>query len=277
MFNRGIENMASYGDIVSRSLKFSLHPKRWLQFFVVDAILYAIAAQLVISNLPNFAAFLASVEVGVEVALSVMSFIGIVIAVFAVFWLVRMWIQGAMIQQSANEKAKIAGTFRYGLRRYVSLLLATIIVGVIGYVVGVVPFIGWLLTLVVSIVLLFTAQAVMVSKLGFADALKGAYAMFRRRPGSVFLAWLATALVSLIITGIFLLPAFAVFGAVLLPVLAGAGTSASMVSLITAVLQNIGLLVVVGLVFLVGSSIAATFGVKALTEFYVTWKKKKMF
>ncbi len=269
--------MADYGNILAKSLKFSLHPKRWLQFFIIDAIFFAILAQLVLSNLPNFVALLASAEVGMAVAVSVISFIGTMIAVSVVFWLVRMWIQGAVIQQSANEKAKISGSFKYGLRRYISLLLATIIVAIIGSAVSLVPVAGTVLMLIVSIILVFAAQGVMVSKLGFVDALKGAHAMFRRRPGSVFLAWLATTLVSLIITCIFLLPAFVVFGAVLLPVIVGAGTDASFVTLIAAVMQNIGLLAVVGLIFLVGSSIAATFGIKALTEFYVTWKKKKLF
>ncbi len=269
--------MADYGEILARSLKFSVHPKRWLQFFIIDAVFFTILAQLVVSNLPNFAVLLASAEVSLNVALSVVSFIGTIAAVYVVFWLVRLWIQGALIQQSANEKAKITGTFRYGLRRYVSLLLATAVVAIIGSVVSLVPVAGSVLTLIVSIVLLFVAQGVMVSKLGFAEALRAAYAMFRRRPGSVFLVWLAMALVSLIITGIFLLPAFAVFGAVLLPVLIGAGTDASFITLLSAVMQNISLLVVVGLIFLVGSSIAATFGVKALTEFYTVWKKKKLF
>jgi len=268
--------MADYADILKKSLKFSVHPKRWLPFFIVDVVFYAAIVQFVLSNISTLVGLISSAEVSLESAVAMVSFIGAVIACSAVFWLIRMWIQGAVIQQSANSKMKLAESYRYGLRRYISLLLATAVVAIIGWAVGLVPFIGSVLTLVVSIVLLFAAQGVMVSKMGFAGAVSDAYRMFRKMPGSVFLAWLATALVSLIITGIFLLPAFAAFGATLLPALVSMGSEASIMSVVSVLMQNITLLTVVGAIFIVGSSIAATFSIKSITEFYMAWRKRKL-
>jgi len=276
MLNRSIENMADYADILKKSLKFSVNPKRWLPFFIVDVALYGLMALFVLSNLGNMVSLLSSTEISLEAAVAFVSFMGVILALSAVFWLIRLWVQGAVIQQSAREKDRVAGTFRYGLRRYISLLLATAVVAIIGLIVGLVPVAGSVLTLIVSMVLVFAAQGVMVSKLGFIGTLSNAYNMFRKKPGSVFLAWLATTLIALAISGIFLLPALVIFGTALLPALVSMGTDASLLSVVSVLMQNISLLVVVGVVFLVGSSIAAAFSTKSITEFYMAWHKKKL-
>jgi len=271
--------MADYGDILSKSLRFAVQPKRWLQLLIIDAVFYSVAAWLVLSNIQNFISFFASAGMDLAVIGPVVSFISYMVAASVVFWLARMWIQGALLQQSANEKTKVADSYRYGLRRFISLLLATAIAAIIGGLAGAVPFVGTVLTFMVSIVLVFASQCVMVSKLGFAEALGNACKMFRERPGSVFLAWLATSLVSLVIMVLFLLPAFIAFGSVLFPALMGITGSdvSSFMPLITTITQNLGLLGIAAFIFLVGSSIAGAFSIKALTEFYKAWSKKKLF
>ncbi|MBM3303986.1 MAG: hypothetical protein FJY76_02725 [Candidatus Aenigmarchaeota archaeon] len=268
--------MTDYADILKKSLRFSVHPKRWLPFFIVDAVFYAAVIQFVLSNLGGLVGMMSSAELSLEAAATFVYFIGTVLAMSAVFWLIRTWVQGAVILQSAREKDRVAGTFNYGLRRYISLVLATAVVAIIGMAVSIVPYIGSILSIIVSIVLVFVAQGVMVSKMGFAGALGSAFDMFRNRPGSVFLAWLATALVSLIIAGIFLLPAFAAFGVTMLPALVSMGAEASIMSVVLLMMQNITLLAVVGVIFTIGTSIAAAFSTKSLTEFYMAWHKRKL-
>lgn len=267
--------MTNYGDILLKSLKFSINPKRWLPFFIVDVAFMGLMLQFVLSDVNLFIAGMASVETNPALIGQFIGFLAVLFACIAIWSLVRLWVQGAVIQQSFKEKEKVSDTFRYSLKRYPSLLVALIIVSVIGGIAGMVPYIGWVLSIIAALVLLFTFQSVIVSKLGFAKALGSSYHIFRKRPGSVFLAWLAMAIISLVITGIFLLPALALFGTSILPAIIGAGSDATFFTLLSLLMQNIYSLVAAGIVFLLGSSVAMAFSNKATTEFYLAWGKKK--
>lgn len=267
--------MADYGDILVKSLKFSVRPKRWLPFFIADVVFIGLMLQIMLSDMGMFVTWLASVETNPALIGQAIGSIALLVACIIAWSLVKLWVQGAVVQQSFKEKEKVGDAFRYSLKRYPSLLIAFIIVGAISGIAGMVPYVGWILSIIAGLALMFVFQGVIVFKLGFAEAIGGSYYIFRKRPGSVFLAWLAIVIISLIVTGIFMLPALALFGTALLPALIGAGTDATFYALVSLLLQNLNALMAVGVIFLLGSSIATTFSSKAATEFYLAWGKKK--
>lgn len=267
---------ANYSDILNKSLRFAVHPKRWLPFFLIHIVFGSLVLAIILGNPGLFSALMAgTADISTMGALM---FAGLtVVGLFAVWMLLNIWIQGAVVQQSANEKETISASLSYSLKRYPSLLLVTIIVGVISGLVGMVPFIGLILSIIVGVVFVFVNQAVIISKQGFAESMKVSYDMFVKRKWPVFLAWLVTAIVAGIITLIALAPAIIGLGVTFIQAILTTGGTASLGSFMSILYQNIYLLVSVAVVFAIGISISAAFSLKSLTEFYKAWSKRKLF
>lgn len=272
--------MVDYGKAISRGLRFGVNPKRWLQFFILDLIFLGIGFSIM---LPNLSA-LSSLISGSQDMANIMGMAGAAASIFAVFivWiLLRIWFAGSIVHQSDKEKEKIGKSFRIACGKYPSIFMATLIVAIIGVVVGMIPYyVGFILSIIVSWMFFFIIQGIMVSKLGFSGTLKNSYRMFRNKPLQVFLAWLLISIITGVIYLIFTLPAMAMMFSVMMPyfgAMAIGGQAAApelMASLSQIIQTNMTGLIVVGIIAMMGLSIATTFALKAQTEFYNQLKKK---
>lgn len=273
--------MVEYGKALSRGLSFGIKPKRWLQLFILDIIFISIGLAIVLPNLPEIISILATSNQDFTMFLP---FIGVAASVFAVFivWiLVRLWFTGAIVHQSYKEKDKISNSYRIAGRKYGHLFLATLIVTIILMAVNMIPYVGWVIAIILSWVFFFIVQGIMVSNMGFAKTIENSYHIFRKNPPQVFLAWLFIAIVTFVIYIIFSIPAmFLMFGmfASLIPMFTGTTLpqSEALASLSQVIQTNMLALIVVGIILLVGMSIAQIFALKAQTEFYLQLKKKKL-
>ena len=267
--------MTDYGDLLSKSFRFSLHPKMWLQFFIVNMIFGSI---IVYSFITNIGIILSGISEAASVAAvsSAAWFLIVFISSFIVYSFVMLWLQGSMIRQSANGKEKISSAFMFPPVRYISLLVAMLIAGFVSGIVVVVPYVGWILSIIVGLVFFFTAQGVMISKLGFAEALKNSYEMFRSRKFDVFVAWLAISIITTLVVILFALPAIVMIGSALVQsIFSGQADLSGMQFLVSLMNENMWMLFAAGTVFCIGMSIAETFTQKAITEFYMSWKNAK--
>ncbi len=273
--------MVKYGDALNRGLRFGVRPRRWLQFFILDMIFISAGLAIIIPNLSNMLPMLLGYS-GAAGSLYYAAGAGIgLIAVFVVWVLARFWFMGSMVHQSVKEKGKISDSFRVAGRKYPTILISFIVVAVVSFIVGMVPYIGWILVLIVSWAFFFVLQAVVVSNLGIEKALSGSWKIFRKLPLQVFLSWLMIAIVTLVIYFIFSIPMIALFSSVSGPLFTmymGAPdiyTSGEILSSLTQIIQaNMAAFVAIGVIMAIGLAIATTFSIRAQTDFYQQLKKK---
>jgi len=262
--------MVNYGKVLGGSLKFSVAPKRWVPLFALDAVFFTSALAYIIANIFMFKSIVGSGGGGLAVVSTLIGAFLVLFAGFIIWMLLRLYVSGAIIHQSAKPK-EFNKSWTVSRQRYLSLLAVVILISALSFIVGMVLYIGWILSIIVSIVFLFSIPVVVVKRMSFDDALREGYKIFRKKPGEVFLAWLLITIVSGIIVLIFFTPMVLAAWSVFMPILIGAGGNAAG---LLALISNGWSLVPFGLVCLVGLAITNVFALCAVTRFYPEFKKK---
>jgi hypothetical protein len=273
--------MADYGKALSRGLRFGIKPKRWLQFFILDLIFLSIGLAITISNLSEIIPIITGYSQDLTGALGLLG-IGIsLLVVFVVWMLVRLWLMGAVVHQSYKEGSRISESFRVAGRKYLHILLATVIVTVIMALVSMIPYyVGLVITIILGWVFFFVIQGIMVSGMGFDKTIVNSYRIFRKSPLEVFIAWLLITIITAVIYLVFAIPAMVLFFGIiysLAPMYMGIGTVTpdAMASLSQTLQANMPAIAVVGIIALIGFAISQAFALKAQTEFYTQLKKPR--
>lgn len=267
--------MASFGNIILDSLKFSIQPKRWLQFFVIDAIFLLAIIALFVGNMTPMMDLLLTATTSVAAATSIVGYFLLLLVGFIIWSFVKLYFVGAIVHQSSSPKEKIGKSLEVSKQRYLSLLAVSIVIGLITTAVSIVPLIGWILAIIVGLIFFFVVPSVIVKKLSFDNSMRDSYQIFKKKKVDVFFIWLATAIIGIVIVGIFAIPGLFVILGVVAP-LVGQLSATTMLSIVMInLLTNIWILVGAAFILLVGLSISNVFVLKATTDFYLEIKKKK--
>jgi len=268
--------MVDYGKVLSKSLKFAFSPRRWLQFFILDLIFFSILFAAFFNSLTEIVAMIVSMSTAPATVLSFMGLLAGLFIVIAIYGLLKLWITGAIIRQSYKENEKMKKTFMFSKSRYLSLLASSIIVGIIVVIVSMIPFIGAFLAIIASWVFFFFIQSVVISKYNFHKSISNSYNIFVKKPLHVIIMWIIVTIISAIIAIVFALPivveVFALVGG-FSGLLSATGMSMALVYL----MNNVHILFILALIYLIGNSIATTFQLKAGAEFYLELNKKLKF
>jgi hypothetical protein len=271
--------MVDYGKALSKGLSFGINPKRWLQFFILDLVFLSIGLAVALPNLSEIIPVMMGGSQDLAGAVQIAGFAVSIMLVFIVWVLIRLWFMGAIVHQSYKGKDKISKSFSVAGRKYLHILVAIIIVTIIAGAVSIIPYVGWIIAIVISWIFFFVLQGIVVSNMGFVGTLQNSYRMFRNRPLQVFLAWLLIAIVTLVIYFVFSIPMLILmFWAIIpiIPSLAGAQMPPEAISALSQMLYtNLPALIVVGVIALIGFAISQVFTLKAQTEFYQQLKKKR--
>ncbi len=261
-----------YSSSIGKALRFAFMPKRWLPFFILDG---AFALLLL-----SYASSLLPLLFGMQNPLSFSQLLGTAAPALAlaILWgLGRVWLIASLIRQSWKEK-EYSKSFRISPEKYLHVLAAIVIVAIISSLVSLVPLIGWILSIIVSLMFLFALQGIVIKDKGPVESLKDSYAIFRKNTLDVFLIWLIISIISIVIAGAFMFPAMAFALGLLSPSIhaaAGATDTSSLAALLEPLFQNLPLLAALGAVMLAGLSITQVFGIKAQTEFYLQFRKAR--
>ena len=265
--------MVNYGKTLSGAIRFSFGPKRWLPIFVLDAVCFTIALTYLLSNASAFRSILSGDVSGILAVSSIFGVAVIAMTLYALWMLVRIYIVGALIHQSVKPK-EFPQSWTVSKQRYLSLLAVMVVVGAISWLAGMIPYVGWLASIITGLVFFFAMPPAIVDKMSFDNAIKVSYNLFRNKLTDVFIAWLVIALISSIILFVFVIPVLLVAFGILLPQLIGVSPSSSGTELLMMLISNRWSLVPAALVFLIGTSIVAVFSIYAQTHFYIQLRKK---
>lgn len=254
--------MVKYWETFVNALKFGFNPKRWLPLFILDAVLLSIVALFLVYGFGIFLSVLTSTG-SAPILTSLITLTVPLIVIVTIDTLLKIWIDGAIIHQ-ANKEKEFEKSWNIALNRYPRLFLVVFVIVILSLLVSMVPFVGFIFIIIISLILFFPLQAVMVDDKKTMDSLKKSWKIFKKKPLSVFIIWLIIAIIgSGVITTVFMLPLLNFLFAQI-----GAQTTGNFVELMLVLVNNIQEAFIYAVVFLVGVSIARAFQLKAQTDFY---------
>ncbi len=260
-----------YGKTVGRALRFSVDPKRWVPLFALDSVVLISVLAYLMSNVLALSAV--SSASGYAALSPIIGMVAVLFCTYIVWILLRIYIMGALIHQSVKPK-DFAKSWAVSRKRYFSLLGVGVIAGLASFFVGIVPYVGWVFSIIVGLVFFFAMPAVVAGKMAFDKALSKSYKIFRKAPVDVFLAWLIISLLSLLIVFIFVLPLLFVFFVSVVPALEGMSSAAGGSEILGVLISNACSLVPALIFMVAGMGIAVAFSVNAQTHFYLQLRKK---
>lgn len=266
-----------YTEIMTKAFNFSYRPRRWLPLYIADLVFLAIFLVLFLSNSEALIAFAElSMESQPDFAATAAMINSVLYALSlgAVWMIVRIWIAGAIVHQSHKPK-EFDKSWRVSGNRIFTLVITSFLVSLIGMIGGAIPTVGWVVSLVLTWVFFFIIQAIIVDNLNVIESMKKSYHIFRNKAFDVFVIWILIALVSISIVVIFSMPMIASFvGSFMTMAMAEASSAEALSLFFLAVQENLGVMVVTGMIALVGMEISTVLGLKAQTDFYMKAGKK---
>ena len=227
----------NWGEPLVKGLKFGIHPRRWLPFFTVDLVFLAIFVAVIMNNLPVITT---AIAMAAAAPASVASYLGMFAGfiVLGIIWaLAKLWVTGAIIHQSFKEKDQLKKSFIVSRNLYIPLFIATLITVIVGIGENMVPYIGWLIGIIFSLIFFFVQPGVIIRKMGPVETIRDSWKIFRKNPLKVFVMWLLITIIVGIIILIFLMPAIAVILGGVLPLL-GQGSEAAVAAALLTLLQK---------------------------------------
>ena len=263
----------NWSKALGDGLKFGFHPQRWLQLLVVDVFFLSVIFSFVYLNLSDIFYLFSSLSTGADrfLVMSLLSYIWIPVVFFILWFIVRIWMNGSIVYQSWKTKgSEIGKSWRYACRKYPSMLFAIVIITLLATLFSMIPYIGWMLSIIISWIFFFTVQAIIIRNTGFYDGLVDSYEIFRKNPFEVIVIWLITAIISVVIFSIFALPMASLLFVNVLYLTETAGIA----SLFLLLKEQMVFFVISGLILLIGISVATAFTLKAQVEFYLQLKKR---
>ncbi|MBI2173221.1 MAG: hypothetical protein HYT73_03375 [Candidatus Aenigmarchaeota archaeon] len=273
--------MVPLGKIFSRAWKYSLEWKRITPFFLLlvpFVMLFAAFAEPALNFLSQYGMLSAAGTIPLDIAVSLTSFFALFAFLIVAVFLIDLYVRGVIID---NAKAFYGGkrlslkSSRKAFRgRYLSLLGAIIIVKLISTGLSVIPFVGWIFTIVLTWVFLVVLQSVVVSRKNTIDSIKDSYNLFISRKLDTVVFWLLLAIISFALFIAAMIPlliaAWPVIAAVLSNLTGGTG-----VSVVDMIRLNLSQIFAAGLVSAFILGFAQLFKESATTFFYIEARKRK--
>lgn len=135
-------------------------------------------------------------------------FLGIYLPTFIIIVLLYLWVSGAVIDQARYfpKGRSLAKSFGYSGSRYMTMICALILQGIIITIASSPPYIGPLISFVVSLFLFYVFQTIIVDKKGCIDSFKRSFSTFSTYPLETFVFGLMIVVISLVVAILFALP-----------------------------------------------------------------------
>ncbi|MBN2101298.1 MAG: hypothetical protein JW716_00310 [Candidatus Aenigmarchaeota archaeon] len=264
--------MVEYGKILGDALRFGVEPRRWLPVLVLDAVAFLLAFSYLMSNALAIQQLVQGNINALLMASSVAGMVGMISLVFIIWSLLRLYIVGALIHQSVKPK-EYDKSWKVSKERYGSILGVGIVVGVISGIVSMVPYVGWVFSIIVSLMFFFAMQIAIAKKSKFDEALRESYGIFRKETVNVFIAWILTSILGGVIIMVFMIPMMATIWSIMLPAMMTMQANSNGIEVLSMLIMNGWTVVPAAIVYLVGLAYVTVFSANAQTNFYLKMKK----
>jgi len=264
--------MANFGDAIRKGLFFSIDPRRWLPLLAVDMLFLGTIFYFILRS-PGLM-ILSSAMPGTaspQIAGAVLGFLFL----GAAWLIIRTWIMGALVQQ-ARHGDRIKESYYIAVGRLHKIIISIIIVSIMSMALSLIPWFGWLISIILAWMFLFLIQGIMLDNLGVVSTFKNSFKMFQKSPMDIFLTWALISIVSFAIMSIFIIVPLLIlsigFALQLLSLASLAGPASP--GTINYITQNLPIISALGVVFLMGMELTQVFSIGAQTDVYIQLKKK---
>lgn len=250
----------NFGAAAGRAFSFAKDASRLLLlsvFYIIAGIALLSPAALLFKGLALQAPSIATL---------VQVFAGF-LAALIVAGLAMTFIVVTLIHNYASRKS-LSNSASFAKSVYLKFLAGMIVLIIIHMLLGLVPFIGFILTIIVSIALFTLQPGLVLGRHGVFQSFSASYSAFKRNKLAVFTAFVIMVAIELAIVFIFAIP-FIATG--LLTVFSAAGTG----QLTAAVASKLPLLAVTGVIMAVGFALATLFATGFQTDVYLQLSKKR--
>lgn len=253
----------NWSDPLSKGLRFGLYPKRWLQYFLVDILFSSMIISYIYVNLSGFISIASGIEETPSLIMGMLGYMVFPLIVFLLWMLFRLWVEASIIHQAWKQRAGILLSFKTAMSKYPSVFAAQLLISLFILLTAMIPLVGWIVTVVVGWIFMFSLIHIVVRNTGFQEGLRGSYLIFRKSAFEVFLVWLITAVIGGLIVLIFAVPSILIF----FTGFSGKG--------IGNLLSNPSLILTGSIFFFIGGAISRCFLIKSHYEYYRQLKGKR--
>jgi len=258
------------GKSIQEAFSFALSPKRVAIFFALDL--------LILFSLSYFFSSLFSVYQITSGVANFLTSLSLFIVVMIFTFFISFWIQGALIDQARYfpKDKPLEESFKYSSSRYLPLLGAAILLGIISFIASIIPFIGFILVVLISLIFFFLQAIIVIDKNGIIDSFKRSYQIFMKRGLTVLGAWLASSLIFFVIILVAGIPLLAMLIGTFLEFIVGSGApSAQVVPPVTFDIVRSPLFQISLVIFALGLAFASVFMIGVQARLYINLTKKR--
>ena|GEM_PF-3804553 len=253
-----------FGKAVSNGFGYAFMKDQFLVYFAFMLVAMSTGGYLAYQVIRAFVSENVAIGMGYVLAL-----IGFVI----VWILVGVWFSLAYVRsyQTRNKKGSLKKAFYEVKGMFWRMLAVTIVIGIISSLVGSVPYIGWLFSLIVGWVFLFVAQFIVISKKMFGDVFSASWKNFRKYTWETIVVWIVNTLIAMGIVFLFVIPLLAYFFTAGFQYMAADDIS----GLFHAIMGQPVVLAATLVIGIVGITISGIFSIGMLTDVFMQMYKKK--
>jgi len=247
------------GKTFSSAFKCAFNAKRMLPYFIINLVIMGFIILLIRSLISS----ISSLNI-ISILSSVLLFIPVIIVMF----LIKLFFDITITENASKywKGRETAFNFAIAKKKYLSVLGASLLAGIITIIVSFVPTIGLLLSIIVSWFFLFIIPIIVLTNKDAVESLKTSYNVFMKNKFDVFVFWLLLSVITFLLALIALIPL--IISA--MPVVIGALKGSLSIGLIKS---NILGLAIGGIITLIIMSYISVFEVAAKTFFYMQKKR----
>jgi len=250
-----------WSKIIKEAVIFGTNPKRFLPYFLTDVVAIVIGLYYLFLNSDLFMQYSLFLETNTTLQPEFASALTPLLLLFVVWYLIKVFIDASVMKQVMNPKPK-----DFKKKIYPSFLITVTIVGLATTLINsFANAISDILTIIITLFLMFSVTAVAVDKKGFMDAINKSIDVFRRRHLYVFFSWICISIVSLLIMMIAAIPALLLLWEAILQFIT---MNTLEVDMLFYIFQNPLVLIICGLVFMVGLAIVSAVKANLLVNLY---------
>ncbi len=261
---------ADFGNIFGKAFGCAWSLKRMLPFFVVNLVILA----GLLAFLDRGIGFFESLVLKTATIESVMTFVPVALALFLgliVVFFIMLYLQAGLVDNARNFYNKKEISFAKSLTairpKYMSVVGATLLTVLVAFILGSIPFIGFIFALVISWMFLVYMPSIIIGSKRAVDSVRDSYMVFMDNKMQTFLFWLLLTIMGLVLLVLALIPA----GLSILPVI----LSGTKIGILAALKSNISLLAVGGIISAFCLAYVQVFQESAKAFYYIEVKKKK--
>jgi len=263
------------GKIIGTAFRYAFSVNRILPYFIINLFIF-VGIIILLTSAVNIIPIM--MQTGTPTMMYAGQFIASVllfIIAIVIISLVKILVDSAVADNSrqfwAGKDRFLSSSYDIAKKKYLSVLGAVLIVGIITILISMIPFVGWLISMILGIMFMFVIQSVIIGGKNATKSLSDSYNVFKKNVLNTLIFWI---LMFIIIITFFILAIIPVMIAAIPAVMAFVASGGNFMSIIPLLQQNMNWIIIGGVIGCAILAYIEVFSQSAMSFFYISAKKK---